>query len=481
MHDYQEKTIVENKPLYPHQLECVTRGREKSLAMFLEMGLGKTRSVYECIPLTRCLNVVMCPISAHLTWLNEAEQWRPDINIYSTVGLSARKRRAKREVALNGLRYGPTILLINYEQAVEIVEWLKKNKLHLYAVIADESAYIKNFKAKRTKAAHEMRRRAKIGYALTGTPILHGPMDLYSQIRFVDENILPESWWAFRNRYAVMGGFEGKQIVGYKRTDHLLDRIKPYVVSIKKEDVAIDLPPKIYQQRFVSLNQNEHRHYELIKKEALMDVGTNEYMPITNALAKITKMAQASCGFSYYEKIIGKKQVHEVGNTKRKTVVELLTTGDLSGRQCVIWTVFDYELIQLTVELQKMGVAVSSKHTEGQHITAANVFLNGKSDVLIANPQSLGTGINLQRATAMIFVSNNYRYGDRVQAEARAHRIGQTRSVTIVDIIAAKTIDEKILNSIHKKGEIANMIKDVLGVNIKKHDLDEWEDDDVLL
>lgn len=453
--------------LRKYQKHCVKLGVEKPMAFFLEMGLGKTAIMLNVIPKEPSFNIVISPISASHTWLDEVKKWRSDIFIISTIGNIKKDRWIKRNIALKTSKKKPVILLMNYEQAQQCLDQLKKENIEIQNIIADESSFIKNGMAKRTKACHKLRALARKGYALSGTPILHGPLDLYSQMRFVHPDILREHYVPFRNRYAIFLKIPFPHIKSYRNLDHLMNRIKDNAISIKKSEVAKDLPPKIYQVREIELSEKEAKHYKRIKKEAILDIPENEPIPITNALAKCTKLMQASSGFHYYDE--GKnRKAFAVGDSKRKEVIKLLT-GELIGQQVIVWTIFKYEAIELYKKLSDMQLfnIALNKTTKN----AVKEFKNGNYDILIASPQSLGYGENLQCANNMIYLSNNFRYGDREQSESRCHRIGQNKPVAIIDIVAKNTFDNRVLNVLHKKESIAKAIQDELGCKVKGGDM----------
>lgn len=452
--------------LRTYQGEGIKRCHKRSMALFWEMGLGKTRTILEIIPHEPCLNVVVAPISATHSWENEVKKWRDDIVVTSSVGLSKQDRAIVRKAAIHKAKTEPTILLMNYEQAAETASHFIANNIDIYILVADESSYIKNHRAQRTQGMLRLRTKASRAYALSGTPILHGLLDLYSQIKFVEPDVMTENFWSFRNRYAVMGGFEKKQIVAYKNSEHLMSRIKPWAMSLRKDEVATDLPPKIYEPKIIQLSAKEMVHYNKIKEDCIMELKELDDVPITNILTRMMKLHQAASGFNYYEDGGLNRKVYEVGSTKRKAVADLLVDGGLAGNQVIVWTVFRYEQERLVLDISNAGLIVASNILGKSAIDAAQQFINGEADILVSNPQSLGYGMNLQCARAEIFISNTYRYGDREQAEARIHRMGQKYPVTIVDIIAEKTIDERIQKILKKKATIAEAIMEELGIEV---------------
>lgn len=453
-------------------------GRQ-SAALFWEMGLGKTFAVLSVLPEDPSLSIVVCPKAVSHTWLSEADKWRPDIQIIATIDMLPNKRASQRDLAIHHCRHKPTILLMNYEQAKETYKWLKSFNYKCQAIVADESSWIKSHRAQRTKSMIALRSLAHRAYALSGTPILHGPIDLYSQMNFVHPDILPENWWAFRARYAVLApkqfgdGKPFQQIIDYQNLDELTARLQPWSMSLKKEDVAPDLPPKIYQTRTIDLDDKERKNYETIRQEMKLAFPEGGFVPLPNALSKLIKLMQGSSGFYYYDiPVPGSvpfedKYVIEHGRSKRKEIIAMLDN-ELSGSPVIIWSALRWEQWRLAEELKEAGHEVNSKYFDKTALKAAENFIDGKGSVLVASAAELGYGMNLQIASNEIFASNNFKYGDREQAEARCHRIGQQNPVTIIDILANKTTDLKTLNILKKKGDLADLIMDELGVKIRK-------------
>lgn len=460
---YTMSTEIKQPPLRPYQRQAVNLGLNQSCALFFEMGLGKTRTALNYIPAGPSFNVVVAPISASHSWPTEAKKWRPDIKVINQVGAPPGNRVTARHKARISADKRPTILLVNYEQVAELFKELQKVRQHIDISIFDESSYAKNHKAKRTKACFKLRSISGRGYILTGTPVLQGPIDLWAQMQLISPKVLPENYYSFRARYCVMGGFEKKQIVSYKNLTHLMKRIDPHIISISKEQAAPDLPPITYQELHVTLSAQEMKAYKQIKKEAILSLPSGDYVPITTALTKMTKLLQASQGFYYYEDEKLNRKVKVNGSSKRKAVIELLE-GPLAGQNVIIWTIFKQELQELTQDLLENHISHSSPEHFNSALDAADHYINHPSiKVLVANPASLAYGMNLQKATVEIFLSNSFKYGDRTQAEARSHRLGQTNPVTIIDILAEDTIDKKVLKVLKGKGELADLVTETLG------------------
>lgn len=464
--------------------------RKQSFALFWEMGLGKTYAILQIVPDEPSITIVICLKNILKTWNDETPKWRPDIMVISTIDLPPAQRKKQRDLALHHCRRQPVILVINYEQSKETEKWIKPyGKFHI--IVADESSHIKNGSAKRTKASIALRAMALKAFVLSGTPIIQGPMDLHSQMQFVDPRILPENIWAFRARYAVIvnktvgrppGTFGEddpgtektfKVIEGYQNMDELMKRLQPWSMSLLKKDVAPDIPPKIYQTRHVDLDAAERKNFDFIKKEMALAFPDGGFVPLPNALSKLMKLMQGSSGFYYYDiPVPGSvkfedKHVIEHGRTKRKEVLDMLDH-ELDGHPTILWSALRWEQWRLAEELKEAGHKVASKYFDKTAGKAAEKFIDKKDCHLVASAAELGFGLNAQHSSNQIFVSNNFKFGDRRQGEDRQHRIGQENPVTIVDMIADKTRDQKILNILTGKGEISDFVMEELGVNVRK-------------
>ena len=134
-------------------------------------------------------------------------------------------------------------------------------------MVVDEAHMIKTHNAVRSKNCLKLGLSANYKLVMTGTPIANGPMDLFMQFEFLDPNIIGiGDFYSFRNRYAIMGGYEDRQIVGYTNLDELIELVSPYVYQVRKSDVLTELPPKIYEIREVQLNDEQKRLYKEIAK-----------------------------------------------------------------------------------------------------------------------------------------------------------------------------------------------------------------------
>jgi SNF2 family DNA or RNA helicase len=333
----------------------------------------------------------------------------------------------------------------------------------------DESTTIKNPTAKRTKNILTIGDLAKYRRILTGSPVTKSPLDLYSQCDFLDPNHLGhQSYYSFRSRYAHMvdRNFGGRrvQIVGsYRRLGELSDLLDAFSYRVLKED-CLDLPEKVFTKRFVELSKEQDKAYRQMKEMALAMLDDGKLMSTVNVMTQLMRLHQITCG--HFKADDG--TITHLKNNRIDTLMELL---DETDGKVIIWANYVEDIKSIVQSLKKAYGDASTVEYHGSvdpRVRQENIALfqekNGPTRYFVGNAQTGGYGITLTAANTVVYYSNSYDLEKRLQSEDRAHRIGQTGSVTYVDLIAEKTIDERIVKSLRDKIDIAN---EIMGEDIK--------------
>jgi len=341
---------------------------------------------------------------------------------------------------------------------------------HKTIMAIDESTTIKTPTAKRTKAILALGKLVKYRRILTGSPVTKSPLDLYTQCNFLHEELLGfNSYYTFRNRYATMidrnfGGRRVQIVGGYKRLDELADSLKKFSYRVLKED-CLDLPPKVYIQREVELSDEQKQIYSTMKSAALAQL-KGKMATAPHVLTQLMRLHQISCGHL-------KNDDDTITEIKNNRMSELLDVLDEVEGKVIIWANYVYDIKQIVKAISKKFGEDSIVQYYGAidaETRQKNIerFQNPESDArfFIGNPQTGGYGITLTAANNVIYYSNGYDLEKRLQSEDRAHRIGQKKSVTYVEFITPKTVDEKIVKALRKKMNIAT---EIMG-----EDLREW-------
>jgi SNF2 family DNA or RNA helicase len=333
---------------------------------------------------------------------------------------------------------------------------------HETLMAIDESTTIKNPDAIRTKSIVQLGRSAKYRRILTGSPVTKSPLDLYKQCEFLDEGLLDyTSYYAFKTRYAVLrtanfGGRSVQIVVGYRNLDELSERIEKFSYRVLKED-CLDLPSYSFTKRIIQLSKEQKKIYDSMKQLALAQLG-DKLMTTATALVQLMRLHQITCG--HFKSDDGTTQ--KIKNERLDALMDILSEVE---NKAVIWAHYKYD-IEIIVEAIKKEYGPDSYVTyygdTPSEIRQNNIKLfqdeNSKVRFLIGTPQTGGYGITLTAGNVMIYYSNGYDLEKRTQSEARINRAGQKRKMTYIDIIAEDTVDEKIVDALRKKIDIASKV-----------------------
>ncbi len=460
-------------PPYKHQLTALEKSwNRETYAYFMEMGTGKTKVLIDNMAMLYDKGkidgaLIVAPKGVIGTWYNqEIPTHLPDhIEKMSVLWQSnITKGQSKKLGNLFQIGEELQILIMNVEalSTVKGVNFASKFLLsHNALMVVDESTTIKNPKAKRTKNILKLSKGAKYRRVLTGSPVTKNPLDLYSQCEFLDPYLLDfHSYYAFRNRYAEMktAHFSGRsvQIVSkFRHLDELSESLKPFSYRILKED-CLDLPDKIYMKRIITLTKKQEEVYEQMKREALAFLNGKKTTTV-NALTQLMRLQQITCGHF----VADDGTTQEIDSNRLDELMDVLE--EVEGK-ALIWCHWqkDVQIIKEAI-LKEYGpgsvVDYYGLTPQDQRQKNKDAFQNdSKVRFFVGTPQTGGYGLTLTAANTVIYYSNGYDLEKRIQSEDRAHRIGQKKSVTYVDILAEDTVDEKIVKALRKKINIASKV-----------------------
>jgi SNF2 family DNA or RNA helicase len=475
--NYKFKT----KP-YEHQITALEKSWDKEeYGYFMEMGTGKSKVLVDNIAMLYDKGkinaaLIIAPKGVYRNWFSgEIPNHLPGHIDHKTVIWTATTSKAKDKEyqQLFKIDYDLHILIMNVEafSTKKGLEFATKFlNCHNTIMAIDESTTIKTPTAKRTKAILTLGKLAKYRRILTGSPVTKSPLDLYTQCNFLHEELLGfNSYYTFRNRYATMidrnfGGRRVQIVGGYKRLDELSDSLKKFSYRVLKED-CLDLPEKVYIQREVELSDEQRQIYSTMKSAALAQL-KGKMATAPHVLTQLMRLHQITCGHL-------KNDDDTITEIKNNRMVELLDVLEEVEGKVIIWANYVYDIKQIVKAISKKFGEDSIVQYYGAipaDVRQKNIenFQDPKSDArfFIGNPQTGGYGITLTAANNVIYYSNGYDLEKRLQSEDRAHRIGQQKSVTYVDFITPKTVDEKIVKALRKKMNIAT---EIMG-----EDLREW-------
>lgn len=471
-------TYAERHPSYAHQRACRAKAKLRpAFGIFAEMGCGKSKIVldelgeaYNAGTITRAL--VVAGKGSYADWINEhlpthcavpyvAHLWR---------GGSAKEQRelntwlATPDAAQGALR----VLVVNVEacgsslKAQQLVEHFVRNGR--CAIVVDESSKIKNPTALRTKFLCKVGRRSPLKRIMTGSPVTKNPLDLYGQFQFLGEGLLGyRNFNAFRARYVLLNKIVvNNRLVDVVATpciplniDELESRVAQHSYRILKKD-CLDLPPKVYERVTVELTNEQERMLEELKRWATTQLETGEYVSGSNAVSLMLRAHQIICGHTVDESGV----VHAVPNNRLAALENALE--ETSGK-VIIWCAYRHDVDTVLAMLGRVygrGAAVRYDGTvpAAQRDVAKERFQHGDARFFVGTLSTGAYGLTLTASNTTFYYSNSYDLELRLQSEDRNHRIGQGSSVTYVDLVCPGTIDDKILQALRNKQNIAERI-----------------------
>ena len=469
--NYKFKT----KP-YAHQLTALEKSWDKTeYGYFMEMGTGKSKVLVDNMAMLYDKGkingaVIVAPKGVYRNWYSQeipnhlSSHIQPKMVLWTAL---TSKKKDKEYQTLFETGHDLHILIINVE-ALSTKKGLdfaaKFMRCHKTMLAIDESTTIKNPSAKRTKSILALGKEATYRRILTGSPVTKSPLDLYTQCGFLNSYLLGyDSFYAFRNRYANMvdrnfGGRRVQLIGSYKRLDELADKLKAFSYRVLKDD-CLDLPDKVYIRREVDLTDEQSKAYATMKSAALASL-KGKMATAPHVLTQMMRLHQITCGHLRNDD----GTITEIKNNRLKELINLLD--EVEGK-VIIWANYVYDIENLVKVISDEFGADSIVQYYGaipaeQRQQNIEKFQdpNSKVKFFIGNPQTGGYGITLTCANTVVYYSNGYDLEKRLQSEDRAHRIGQSKSVTYIDLIAPKTVDEKIVKALRSKMDIANTIMD---------------------
>ena len=302
---------------------------------------------------------------------------------------------------------------------------------------------------------------------LTGSPVTKNPLDLFTQCYFLDPYHLDhQSYYSFRTRYAIMktahiAGRSIQLVAGFKHLDELSEKLKPFSYRVLKED-CLDLPDKIYMKRIIELTSEQKQVYEQMRKEALATLNGKTVTTMV-ALTQLMRLHQITCG--HFAADDGTIQT-----IKNNRLNELMDVLEETEGKAIIWAHYQYDIKTIIKEIAKVHGPSSVVDYYG--LTPPDQRQKNKDNFqkkeevrfFVGTPATGGYGLTLTAANTVIYYSNGYDLEKRIQSEDRAHRIGQHKPVTYIDILAEETVDEKIVKALRKKINIAS---EVLGEELR--------------
>ncbi|CAN5554325.1 hypothetical protein BH09MYX1_BH09MYX1_40550 [soil metagenome] len=405
-----------------------------------EMGLGKTVQTLALLVARRQRGpaLVIAPTSVGPNWIHEAARFAPSLN-------PILHRGANRAAALATL--GPGDLVVtSYDLLACDVESLAA--ISFSTVVLDEAQAIKNGATTRARAARSL--QAEFRLALTGTPVENRLAELYSLMEFLNPGFFG-SETDFRSRYVVPIERDRNPVASAA----LARLIRPFLLRRKKSEVLSELPARTEVTRPIERPLAERNMYEAARQLALSGLGDDDEDARFQILAEIMRLRRLACHPKLYD------ETSTVSSSKLEAFLTLVTELREAGHRALVFSQFTGHLALVREALRANGVPylyLDGKTPVTERTRRGAAFQAGEGDLFLISLKAGGTGLNLTAADTVIHLDPWWNPAVEDQATDRAHRIGQTRPVTVIRLIAQGTIEEAVLALHADKREIAESI-----------------------
>lgn len=476
--DYKFKT----KP-FEHQLEGVKFGiNHDKWLLGDEQGLGKTKQVIDIAEIKKvkhCL-IICCVNGLKWNWKNEVETHAMSEDAWILGQRTNRNGRlvidgnAERYADLANLAVLPRYIITNVEtlrykvktgrKVKKIVkrkeQWVDEYRYpiterlqelcdmgEIDMIAVDEFHKCKNPEADQT--AQLLTLHAPIQIAMTGTPLMNKPVDLYAPLNWLGYE--KHTFWQFKYHYCHLGGFSGTEVVGYKHLEEITDTLDTMMLRRLKDDV-LDLPEKTLINEYVEMGKSQSTLYDAVRD----GIDVSQLKMVNNPLAELIRLRQAT----------GNPEIISIdvdGNAKFDRMEELVDDAVENGRKVVIFSNWTQITNPAYDRLSKKyrGVMITGETKDSLRQEYVNEFQNNdRVKFIIGTIGAMGTGLTLTAGSVEIFLDEPWNMALKEQAIDRCHRIGQKNNITVYTLLCKDTIDERINDIVEKKGQIANILID---------------------
>lgn len=413
-----------------------------------DMGLGKTLQAL-CVLAARGPKgpaLVITPTSVSFNWIREAEKFTPNLKLHL-------HRGADRSESLDHL--GPLdVLVTSYDLALRDVDTLNRKWATL---VLDESQAVKNANTLRAQAIKKI--DADLRLALSGTPVENRLSELWSLFSIVLPGLFG-GWTEFSGRFASPIERHGDN----GRRESLARMLRPFILRRLKREVATELPAREEVRIDVVLSTAERALYDKVRVAALDMMAGDDDTPAAQRrfkiLAAITRLRQIAC----HPRLCEPGSI--AGSAKMEALLQLVGELRDGGRRALVFSQFTEHLALARESLDLLGLSyryLDGSTPEKQRRAEVDAFQAGEGDLFLLSLKAGGTGLNLTAATDVIILDPWWNPAVEDQAADRAHRIGQTRKVTVWRLVATETIEEQILSLHAKKRDLVAGVLDGTG------------------
>lgn len=480
---YVEKTCSA-----PHQKRIFDHWKDlRAFGLFWEQGVGKTKPAIDKFAYLYQLGkvqalFVVAPNNVHRNWVDdELPKHLPEALLQKCAIYYYRSSKAKlkREIAARKAflhHQGPVILCMSYNgMRTKLGKAFARKFMLTFQTfgVADESQCFKSPGAKITPTVVASGRYMPWKAILSGTPVTHGPFDVYAQLKFLDEEfwtrlnlepfaVFKKHFGVFRLRSEILEeegwdpGYD--QLVGYKNEEELAGYLKLIAHRLTKDTAGLKLPPKVYTKRYFDLTPRQMQCYVELEEDLVTQIPeSGDLLEVLDTLTLGTRLAQIVCGYVATE---AGEPVQRIDDKNPRLACLRETIETMEGKN-IIWSRFtpDIDLImEMLTEMGRKPVRYDGQVSDDERAVNKKLFQEGDATDFVVHYQSGYSGLTLHAAKNVHYYCNTYNWGHRAQSEDRAHRMGLQHSVLYIDYIANNTMDLKVVKNLLKKHKFAQKL-----------------------
>ena len=445
--------------MWNHQQEAVDFARDRAATLWhMGMGTGKSRCAVQVVEELKAKKVlILCPLSVVPAWEKQFRLYGQrgyEVCLLRKGGVKGKAKALKEAQSRAKHCAWPLVVVVNYESArcAPLSDMLMKEGWDV--LIMDEIHRIKSPSGKTSRWVSRLAKTVKKKLGLSGTIMPHSTMDVYAQFRSLDPMIFGWSFIKFRKRYAKMGGWGGKQIVGDQNTDEL--RAKMAAITYQAERDVLDLPEAVHQTIDVELSKDARRIYTQLSETLRADVQSGEVVA-HNALVRLLRLQQLTSGVATIDG--DPPVVVEVDESKRSALCDIIENLP-SDEPIAVFGKFVADLDTVhkaAAKLKRKSLELSGRRKE------LEAWQAGEAPILAVQIQAGGVGIDLTKAggkpcSYCVFLSTGFNLGDFEQALARVHRPGAERTVFYYHLIAQDTVDVQVFHALRARKDAVEAV-----------------------
>jgi SNF2 family DNA or RNA helicase len=458
-----------------------------------DAGLGKSWQVANAMEAKKRLGavkrgVVVCKASLLFNW-------RDEIHMHThQKAVVVAGSQTQRNAAYNQLTYSDdwTFIVVSYETFRSDINnfQLLDNMKPLDFCILDEAHKIKNPQSKIGAYIHRIPFRCR--YVLTATPLPNSPLESYNYLYW--GNVIQSNWWSFRNRYAIMGGYNKREIIAYQNIRELRSWIQYNMLRRLKKDKLKELPDVAFKRVTIPMSAKQAYYYKAVKQEIMEDLKDTSLERVPTALTKLLRLQQVTDS----PELIGVEDGKPAKITALEEMLENII--DESGNKVIVFSRFRGMVELITKKFEKYNPAIihGDVDANGMSILSASKVLRDRlgadkwalltqeereklleeamtserqrevykfqnddtCKLFIGCTPACREGLTLTAATHVIFLDCEWSPAYVEQAYSRAHRIGQKDAVTVYYLVCENTIDEYVQDVLERKDEMAQTMLD---------------------